>query len=240
MEALKGFLVSYLQYGKGQPEVTVLTRHAEAFLPVYSMTQRVRRYAKAYLVLDRTGMAPSGRPLVRAALEHAVTAQWVFYVDGGLSRFKKAANLDQALYFKALTGLPDDHPEVIAVFGMVPDGKGMPTWEQIRDELEDSTGFLASTYRVLSQSVHVTHGAYLDAIEVEDDQVSLRDAPDDTAGHAVLYTLAASCLLAWWLEAVCRGDTDRLRRLESYGQELKMPWRLDTKLPASRRRSDAD
>lgn len=234
---MRGFIVLFLQYGKQEEAVTVETRHVEAFLPVYSLSQRVRRYARAYLKLERDGMGPAGRPLVRSALEHAVTAQWIFYVDGGVNRFKKSANLDQARFFRAITGLPEDHPDVVEVFAMVPEGKGMPPWEQIRKQMEDSTDFLASTYRVLSQSVHVTHGAYLDAIEVDEgNNVSLRDAPDDTAGRAVMYTLAASCLLSWWLDAVCRGDHARLLKLQDHGHNLKMPWRLDQRLPAERRR----
>ena len=238
--SLLGFITRYVQYGKRAERTVVLSRHADAFLPVYALTQRVRRYSRAYIRLMHDGMASAGQPLVRAALEHAVTAQWVFYSKDGIDRMKVSSAKDHLKFVQDIGSYADDDPYIEQLRAEVQPGPGLQTWHQIREAFEKEKDFLASSYAVLSQAVHVTHAVWFDAISVEEDgSLALRDEPDDFSNDAVTYVLASSCMLSWWLEAVCRGDEHRMRALQDDAHTLSMPASLERRLPPDQLRPDA-
>ncbi|MBX9471283.1 DUF5677 domain-containing protein [Microcella sp.] len=237
---LLGFVVRYVQHGK-RDSFTVPERLHQDFVVVYSMTQRVRRYAKAYVRLGHHDMATAGHPMVRAALEHAVTAQWVFYTTGGLNRYMVEVGRDRVALAREVAGLSEDDELMLRLIAEVPEGKGLQKWTQIRQALDRNDDFLGHAYRMLSQSVHVTHGAISDVVELNDDgRLFLRDWPEDKLRHQVLYVLAASCLLSWWLEAVCHVDSRLMQRLRENGAELKLPWSLAERIAEEDRRTDVD
>lgn len=240
-DALLGFVMRYLQYRANDDGANVKAQHIESFPIVWGVCQRVRRFARAYLRLVKHELATAGHPIVRAALEHAVTAQWVFYSADGPARFRKSMALDQLALATVVGGLKDDDPITATLKSYVPDAKGMPPWKQIRQDLDDPTDFVSHTYQVLSQAVHVTHGVVRDSFMYDDNgELHIREAPEDEYPHQVLYTLAASCMLAWWLEATSYGDQTRLQRLQEDGSRLALRWRLDGRLPPDQRRFSDD
>lgn len=238
-ELLLGFITRFVQYNKLNEPIVVKRDHGDTFLTLYPLTQRVRRYARAYVRLGHHGMSAEGQPLVRAALEHAVTAQWVFYTKDGVERMRVSTAKDHLKFVRDVGGLSDDDPGVRKILEDMPPGPGLQNWAQIRKALEGSENFLGSTYAVLSQSVHPAHGAWFDAIHVDDEgNISLRDAPEDLYRDPIVYALASSCMLAWWLEAVCLGDEHRKRALLEDGHTLSMPASLANRLPPDLLRPD--
>ncbi len=206
-QLLQGLLLRFIRYRDTEEQVTVLEEHAGVFPGVYGVCQRVRRYTHAYLTLSRKGMGPEGHLLVRAALEHAVTAQWVFFKKDGAARLQAKIAHDQLRLATMAGELDADDPLVLQLREAIPNGKRMPDWAHIRNALDDDTRFLSHSYQVLSQAVHVAHGVVRDVVDFEPDGgFSLRARPDDDLEHQVLYTTAASALLAWWVEATAYGD----------------------------------
>jgi hypothetical protein len=173
--------------------------------------------------------------LVRAALEHAVTAQWVFYTVGGVDRMRHSGASDQ---FNLARDVGATERQLRDLGDAIPSGPGMPAWGQIVTDVDDPAGFIRQSYRVLSQIVHVTHSTIIDGLAVgEDGEVSLRMEPEPAVEQEVLYALTGACLLAAWLLAVMSGDTSEQQRLRERGVDLHMPWRLDHHLLDERRRA---
>lgn len=236
-EQLSGFILRFIKAGEREPgeRVAVRAEFGDEYFHLFGLIQRVRRIVQGYALLRQKSFSTEARILARVALEHAVTGQWIFYTKGGLDRFRVSVSRDEYNLRKAvgvkdkarLKGLED---AIIA-------GKGMPSWTDIRVDLDAEIGYVAHAYSVLSQIVHVTHSTVLDALEVTDDGLLyLRHEPAPALELEVLHIVAASSILAWWLEAVMTGDADLQERLHENSHELAMAMRLDQNLPEAKRR----
>lgn len=207
------------------------------------LVERVRRAAKAYLLLEKNGFAAEGRVIVRSALEHAVTAQWAYLTVGGIDRLEVSLLSKRHEY--ASTSRPGD-----------------VDWDELLDDLEqriprhqddpkrraaalpkftgpdgmltalDATGYLKKAFIVLSRVNHVSDEAVTDYFLNVDDQTFVADSPASSFDDDVFHTLATACCLAAWLMARLEKNEHHIRAARS--QHLL--WRLDTHLPAERRR----
>jgi hypothetical protein len=230
-----GFILRFIQDGNRGDEVTVKREFHGDFVVLFGIVQRVRRLSQAWVRLEKAGFGIEARMLVRAALEHAVTAQWVFYTEDGVDRMRRSGALDQLNLARDLRASEE---RLRTLEGSLPAGPAMPAWGQIMTDLDDPTGFIKQSYRVLSQIVHVTHSTILDGLDIGDDgRLSVRMEPEVGVEQEVLYALTGACLLAAWLLAVMSGDAAQQQRLRERGVELHMPWRLDHHLPDQRRRA---
>ena len=74
---MRAFLLRFIQDAKHRDMVTVPAENEREFLPVlYGLVQRVRRFAQAYVRLEKAGFATEASVLLRAALE-AHTELWL-------------------------------------------------------------------------------------------------------------------------------------------------------------------
>lgn len=234
-DAMLSFIIRFVQLGSKDDEIRVKTAFADDFVMLFGPIHRVRRLGQAYLQLAKRGHTVEGRVLVRAAIEHAFTAQWVFYTVGGLDRFRASTTADQHALAVAVRVPAEQLQETLDA--IVP-GPRMPKWADISRDLDDGSGFVSQSYRVLSQIAHVTHSAVVDGIAVDDSgEVSLRWNPEENIAEQVLYALTGACALAAWLLAVMTGDGQEQRRLRELCHALHIPWRLDQHLPSHRRRN---
>lgn len=234
-DQMLGFILRFIQDGNRDDEVIVKREFHGDFIVLFGIIQRVRRLSQAWVRLEKAGFSVEARMLVRAALEHAVTAQWVFYTVGGVDRMRHSGARDQ---FNLARDTGGSATQLSDLEDAIPAGPGMPAWGQIVADFDEPTRFIAQSYRVLSQIVHVTHSTILDGLEVDaDGEISLRMEPEPAVEHEVLYALTGACLLAAWLLAVMSGDILQQQRLREGGVELHMPWRLDHHLPEERRRA---
>lgn len=238
--AMRAFLLRFIQDQKHRERVKVPAGNEREFLVLFGLVQRVRRLAEAYLRLDRAGFAPEASVLLRAALEHAVTAQWAYLTPGGVDRLYVTLVRAQADLAGGMTGYSKD-PEWVTrereLRAEIPAGPGLPKFtgpKGIMAEL-DSVKFLAASYRVLSQVGHVTHQAHLDFVVEEEGVVRLRTEPEADAHVEMLYALTGFCMLVSWLHARLEGDDAEVVRLKELSVQLHVPWRLDTHLADDRR-----
>lgn len=194
-QRMKSFVLRYLQQENRGSEVIVDQAFDRDFVVLFGLLQRVRQLARCHLMLSRDGHGPIGRVLVRAAIEHAVTAQWVFFTDGGSDRLRAAIAHDQLAL--AVTLGSTDMGHLDALRDAIPPGSGMPKWTHIMRDCDDDTHFISQSYRVLSQAAHVTHSTAAEALSVSDSgELSLVMRPEDRLEHEVLYALAGSCMLS--------------------------------------------
>ncbi|MHA6668609.1 hypothetical protein ACX3O0_07040 [Homoserinimonas sp. A447] len=238
---MRAFLLRFIQDARHRELITVPTDNEREFLVLFGLVQRVRRLAQAYLRLDSAGFGNEASALVRAALEHAVTAQWAYLTPGGVDRLHVTLARAQADLASGMTSYSKD-PEWVTrerqLRDAIPPGPGLPKFtgtDGIMAAL-DSISFLAVSYRVLSQVGHVTHQAPLDFIVETEGVVRLRKQPEAENHAEVMYALTGFCMLVAWLHARLEGDDAEVIRLKEMSVRLHVPWRLDTHLTDDRRR----
>lgn len=180
--------------------------------------------------------------LVRAAVEHAVTAQWAYLTRGGMEALRNSSDKAQVDVLRAMYEGTSD-PEVGRRYeeanAALPSGPFVPSISRdggLLDRLE--APFLKLSYRVLSQRVHVTSKTMTDAFEVSRDGESLEivDDPQGENQYEALTCLAASALQVSWILARLLGDEDETARLQAFGSSFDLPHRLDLNLPLEDRR----
>ncbi|MFC9560087.1 DUF5677 domain-containing protein [Agromyces sp. NPDC056965] len=244
MELLSTFVLRYIQAISKRDRIDVPPENQTDFIALFGLLQRTRRLAQAYLRLRKAGYSSEGKVLLRAALEHSVTAQWAYLTPGGIARLNISQVRAQRDYLQVIASTSSKTElQEWADSIETPEGKGLPKFtgtDGIMNEL-DSVMFLKSSYKVLSQVGHVTHEAALDFIVEVEGELQLRDSPEASMEHELLYALAGFCMLSAWIMARLQGDDDEIRRLQEISTGLQVPWRLDVHLePARRRFPDED
>ena len=245
VDQLRTFILRCIQSPAKRENYQLPPGRRSEFLLLIGMCLRVRRLAQAYNRLERGGFAVEGQVLVRSALEHAVTAQYAHLVVGGMDRLAVSGTRDQHELAKFLADHSSDPtvPDLVEQFAAARlDGRGLPKFsgkDSIVSAL-DNNGFLTTTYKVLSLVAHPSHQTTFDALDVDDDDVSVRLEPTDHYAHQMFYSLAAACMLAAWLIAHLTDESAEMATLRDLANELHMPWRLDGGLSDDRRRFPLD
>lgn len=216
----------------------VSNARAEEFLLLFGLAGRTVRYSDAFLLLGRTNFGPEAVPLARAALEHAVTLQWAFIVEGGLDRFRVEVAHDRIAHYSAVAAWvgSDGLASEVARLDPPPAGKRMPPFMNLLRDLDEGK-FLETSYHVLSQQVHVTHAAVTSFLAASDGApVSLVYEHEYPYRYEATYAVAAACMLARWVIARLTNDAALLEVLDHASDRLILPMNLLDQLPPGRRR----
>ncbi|MGN6243715.1 MAG: hypothetical protein ACTHQ3_08570 [Motilibacteraceae bacterium] len=90
-EVLRQLLVGWRTMQRAAPSYNVLAEHQAAFGVCYGWIAETHAFGKAYLALESRGCASQGSPIVRAALEYALSAHTVHLLgeDGFRAIYKK-------------------------------------------------------------------------------------------------------------------------------------------------------
>jgi hypothetical protein len=222
--------------------ISVLPEYAWDFRVLGGLVERVRRAARAYLLLEKAGHAAEGRALVRSALEHAVTAQWAYLTAHGVDRLEVWVHRARVDYARRSRDKEDpEWDSLIAdLENKIPrDTSGEPRRSMPRltgnpsilASLDD-TGYFRRAYAVLSRAGHVTDQAVTDYFLDDAGTVAVASGPSDEHDIDVFYTLATCCCLAAWVLARLEGDDEAQRLAMRQG----LLWRLDFHLPDAERR----
>ncbi|GAA4384733.1 DUF5677 domain-containing protein [Agromyces bauzanensis] len=202
------------------------------------MIARTIRYADAYLSLSRAGYGSEAVALARASLEHAVTLQWIFVVQGGIDRFRVTAAHDRQEHYSNLAAWLNNHElaEEVTKLDSPPDGKRLPPFMNMLRDL-DQDRFLETSYHILSQQVHVTHAAVTAFITPgEEEELHINYDQDYGYQYQATYVVAAACMLARWVVARLTNDTELLTRLDNTSDDLILPMTLMDNVAAEKRR----
>ncbi|MFF2267332.1 DUF5677 domain-containing protein [Cellulosimicrobium cellulans] len=209
------------------------------FQILFGPAARTVRYAEAYLHLARANFSTEAIPLARAALEHAVTLQWVFLTDAGVTRFGHTVRRDHASHYRnlALWLDSDELRQYLDRLEPLPAGSPqMPPFMNLLRDL-DHDGFLETSYHVFSQQVHVTHATVLSFLHItEGGPVEVTYDQPYPHRYQATYAVAAACMLARWVLAMLTDDVPLLKHLDTASDRLILPMNLLEQLPANRRR----
>ncbi|MFI9486445.1 DUF5677 domain-containing protein [Promicromonospora sp. NPDC052451] len=227
--------VAYLRDSGG---FEVHEAHANEFLLLFGLAGRTVRYSDAFLLLAHSEHMSEAIPLARTALEHAITLQWVFIVSGGANRFRVDVEHDRLTHYTTLAKWleSDELAGEVAKLSPPPEGKRMPKFGTMLREL-DTGNYLATTYHILSQHVHVTHAAVTSFLQPgEDEQMALNYDQDYPYPYQATYAVAAACMLARWVIAKLTNDTELLEALDQASDRLILPMNLMEQIPSEYRR----
>ena len=215
-----------------------LSPHANEFMLLYGIIARTIRYADAYLLLVRDRHSAEAVVLARAALEHAITLQWIFVVQGGVDRFRVTSAHERKEHYSNLAVWLDDHElaEEVEKLGPAPSGPRLPPFMNMLRDL-DKEKFLETSYHILSQQVHVTHSAVTSFIVPGDnEELYIKYDHDYSYSFQATYVVAAACMLARWVLARLTGDDALLEQLDKTSDDLTLPMTLLDSLALAKRR----
>jgi len=216
---------------------TVERAHSDEFLLLYGLIARTFRYSNAYLTLVDAKMEGEAVPLARAALEHAITLQWVFVVDGGVKKFRNSVAHDRVEHYGKLADWLDNDElrEALTELDPLPEGSRLGKFMGVVRDLDQGT-FLETTYHVLSQHVHVTHSAVTSFLQPGEDELHILYEQEYAYRYQATYACAVACMLARWVLARLTNDNALLEELDRISDELQLPMELAQHLKPPRKR----
>lgn len=218
-----------------QPSYEVPLERARDFQLLYGPCVQASRFVASFVELQESDFSHEAGVLARSAFEHAVTAHWVYFTEGGLDRFAYALTMDAAAYRDEL----DDYLGNARVdVSRLTDAKskGLPPFGHMMWDL-DSSSYLRTTYRSLSLRVHPTHSAVTSYLIRTEDGTELRHRPESSATlFPALYSCAISAMLAYALLRHIVDPTTAPSLVEDASVALRLPPFLDDALPTDKRR----
>ncbi|MFG1782643.1 DUF5677 domain-containing protein [Rhodococcus oryzae] len=235
--ALEAWIEQCVIHLRDAENFDVYRPHKDEFLLLYGVAVRIIRYSDAYLRLVRCGLVGEAVVLARTALEHAVTLQWVFIVDGGINRFRVDIGHDRIQHYSNLAEWLDHHElaEAVAALDDPPEGKRLPPFMNMLRDLDEEK-FLETSYHILSQHVHVTHAAVTSFIESGAEELHIRYEPEYGYQYQATYVVAISCMLARWVVGKLTGDPQLLEFLDKTSDDLILPMTLIENIDEEKRR----
>lgn len=236
-EKLRAWIEECIADVRDREDFTVLAERASEFLLLFGIVGRTIRFSDGYLRLCEIGFVSEAVPLARAALEHAVTVQWVYIVEGGVERYKRASFQERRDHYAKLAHWLSDAEFVAEVERLepTPEGKRLPPFMNMLRDLDEGE-FLETTYHMLSQQVHVTHSTVTSFLGGDEDQVHLTYEQDYPFSYQVTYAVAVACMLGRWILAHLTNDDALLAALDRKSDELILPMNLIDRVPPGRRR----
>jgi len=195
------------------------------FLTLFGACAQTLRYGEVYANLWEAGDSREAIPIARAALEHAVTAQWAFHTEGGVDRFQAAARKSaRSFYLSMADYLGNTDLRETAVIELEESRAGLPKWTDI---MRDVGEFVASSYRQMSQVTHVTGSTVAAFVENRGDRYEFHGSPDDPHANVNLYVTANAVMLAAWVIGQLvqtpdvRGELDEIAECLKLAQTIK-------------------
>mgnify|MGYP003631883692 CR=1 FL=1 len=217
-------------------EFIVPKERARDFQLLYGLCQQAARFASSYVLLSNQGFQREAAALARCSFEHAVTAHWSYFTEGGVERLAIDVNRDFKGYYMTMSEYLDDEEfRKQAESHEAPDGKGLPPVSHMMWDL-DSGGFLRTSYRNLSLSVHPTHLTVSTYLEETESGTQLRHEPRGGAEYATLYTTAVAAMLAYSLVEYISDPLAAKVLVEGPSNKLRLPPFLHDSLPDKKRR----
>ncbi len=234
---LKAWIEECLDLYEQGGDFEVCVNHKDELLLLFGMIARTLRFSSAYLLLLENNMEAEAVPLARSALEHAVTVQWVFTVDGGVNRFQREISHDRIEHYSTLAKLLKNSElhEKLHLLEEPLAGKRMPKFMDVLRDL-DQDKFLESSYLILSQQVHVTHSAVSSFLANDGKGLGLQISARYDYRYQATYVVAAACMLALWVLARLTSGKKLLDLLDKKSEELVLPMNLLDSIDSSKRR----
>lgn len=199
---------------------------AREFQVIYGVCAQAIRYAAAFAALQRAGRPREAVVLARQAIEHAATAQWAHFTEGGLEKLITTIQATHLDFYGKMSSWLQNAQLVDAMeaeterLGQL--GKGMPP---VVDRLRaiDQDQMLEMVYKQQSQLVHVTSSSTTGFVHLDGDEMTLVPAPADPHGVNTTYIAAMAAMFAAWLVEDLIVGKPGMPRLDQQSDELLLP-----------------
>ncbi|KQQ94613.1 hypothetical protein ASF62_11125 [Leifsonia sp. Leaf325] len=213
-----------------------------AFERLWGICIQSIRHSRAYLILLDAGFEREAFTNARAALEHAITAQWVFHRHDGLDRLAVEMIGKEKQYYSDMAVWLDDAQLAGKADAIdVPTGAAMPKFMQILREVDDGE-FLETTYANLSLPTHVRAGSQTEYWQRDGDTFRIRFEPHHLIRYpgthaAALAAMFAVAILMELMELMeLTEDHAALVRIDAVSEDLLLAVSLRRYLPEDNRR----
>jgi hypothetical protein len=200
---------------------------------LYGLCRQALNHARAAWAVIDAGLTLEAGVNIRAALEHAVTAQWAYFTPDGVSRLVASAKKKAAAYFETAglqVSLGEEAVQKLACWKN--SGKGIPDFARICDEIDGThdpkspkSGTLRFEYVRLSQAVHVTSSTITDYLQVDAlyGELSLSAQSPDRFYKASVWDLGAATAMASWLLERLRVAPNSCAEVERIADAAMLP-----------------
>lgn len=201
------------------------------FRVIFGVCAQALRYSGGYAVMVRAGRPREAIALARQAMEHAATAMWAHFVDGGVSRLQTTLKATHLTFLSKMSDYLDDdalHREIEKQTACLEHGgKGLPPVAH-RLAVIDQGRMLQTIYMQQSQLVHVTGSAVLGFVAAgADGELALNWDPADPHQANTTYAAAMAAMFASWVIACVGGDSAALAELDQLSDKLQLPLYAD-------------
>lgn len=199
---------------------------------LHGLCQQALNHSQAAWAVIDAGFPLEASINIRAALEHAVTAQWAFLTPSGVSRLVDGAKYRAFQYFESAgrqAFLDHRAMEQIADWKILPQLPGFSTLCDDIDGTHDPevprSGLLRFEYVRLSQAAHVTSSTITGYLHVDDlnGHTSLGHQADEPFPEANLLDLGMATAMACWIVESIRTEPNRLADVERIADEANIP-----------------
>ncbi|QNE37938.1 hypothetical protein [Leifsonia shinshuensis] len=206
------------------------------FKQLWGICVQAIRHARAYVLLVDADFEREAMVLARAALEHAVTAQWAFHRHDGLSKLRvsmvrgEKENIEMVGEWFSDAGLL-----ATAAAISVPQGRGLPSFTDMMRDLDEER-FLENSYGSLSLAVHVRASTQTSYFAGSADDLVLRHVPAHALRGPATNMAAMAAMLAVAVIMELVDDQEALSRINEESERLILPPTLRPGIPETKRR----
>ncbi|MBO1741589.1 hypothetical protein [Leifsonia sp. TF02-11] len=206
------------------------------FKQLWGICVQTIRHARAYVLLVDSEFEREAMVLARAALEHAVTAQWAFHRYDGLSKLRVSMIRGEKENIEMVgKWFSDDGLLATAAAITVPLGRGLPSFTDMMRDLDEER-FLENSYGSLSLAVHVRSTTQTSYFAGEADDLLLRHEPSHALRGPATNMAAMAAMLAVAIIMELVDDQAALTRINEESERLNLPPTLRPGIPEATRR----
>lgn len=227
-------LLSFIEHEEqrlARGAIDVPPENRREFEVVFGVCAQAIRYAGGYVAMVRAGRPREAVALARQALEHAGTAMWAHFIDGGVDKLFTTIKITHFDFHRKMSDYLDNDTLRSEIEERTTDleqrGTGLPT---VVDRLAaiDQHRMLQTIYMQQSQLVHVTGSAVLGFLTAgPNGGLALNWDPPDPHGANTAYAAAMATMFASWQIAFLGGDTVTLDELDKLSDKLLLPLNAD-------------
>ncbi|WP_426303151.1 DUF5677 domain-containing protein [Arthrobacter sp. R-11] len=215
-----------------QDLMTASAVDSAATLVLNGLCQQALNHSRAAWVVVDAGFPVEATVNIRAALEHAVTAQWAFLTPNGVKRLVDGSKYKASQYFESAglqVSLDDGADEQISAWKTF---KQLPSFSTMCDDLdgtpdpdEPKSGLLRFEYVRLSQATHVTSSTITGYLAVDEltGEVALLQQAIERFPVVNLMDLGIATALACWTIESLRKEPNRLAEVEQIADKANIP-----------------
>lgn len=177
--------------------ISVRKEHGELLIVLFGACMQTIRYGEAYADLWNADRRREAVPIARSALEHVVTAQWVFH-RGEAALMQAQARQKAFDFYDFMASYLGNEELGRDALQLVDERERLPRFQQLMADI-DLNGFLASSYRQMSQVTHVTGATVIGFAQFDGRRYELVGSPDDPHALVNLYVTSNAVMMASWL-----------------------------------------